>query len=146
MDSLIDVLSKSDKFKALTDAIKIAGMVDILSSDGPYTILAPTDEAVAQVPKSVFSALLENRDELIKSVKYHIIEGNLNSRKLLMKFKSATTVEVSTMEGQKVIFRVSGILKRHFMVDDATIISTDIKASNGFIHAIDAVLFRKKLP
>ena len=143
MGSLIDVLAKSDKLKAMADALKIAGMVQMLSSDGPFTILAPNDEAVAQVPRSYFNSLLENKEKLTKAVKYHIIPEKLTTEDLENMLKRRESAEVESMEGHSLEFRSIGNLKPHFTVNGATIVSTGFEADNGLIYIIDAVLFVK---
>lgn len=146
MGSLIEVLGHSGKLKGMADAIKIAGLVDMLNSDGPFTILAPNDEAIAQVPRSYFNTLLEDKNKLKDAVLFHVIEGDLDSTNLEEMLASSESVEIQTMEGHKVVFRRSGTLRRHFTVNEATIASTDLKADNGIIHTIDAVLFVNEKP
>ena len=137
----MEVMARSGKFKALSDAIKIAGLVDALNTEGPFTVLAPTDEAVAQVPKSEFTALLEDKDKLRQAVKYHLLEGTIDSRKMLEMLKSNSKVDFPTLSGHKLTFSQTGIFKKHIQVNSATIIASDIVAKNGIIHAIDSVLF-----
>ncbi len=144
MGSLIDVLAKSDKLKAMADALKIAGMVQMLSSDGPFTVLAPNDEAVAQVPRSYFNSLLENKENLIKAVRYHIIPEKLTTEDLGNLLEKRDNAEVKSMEGHFLEFRSTGNLKPYFTVNGATIVSSGFEADNGIIYIIDAVLFVKR--
>lgn len=144
MGNLIETIGGSAKLKGVADAIKIGGMVDLLSTDGPYTLLCPHDEAFAQFPRSSFNSLLENRDELVRVIKYHVIRGKLTSKDIEEKMKEYGTFEIETLEGHKMIFKYSGTLKHHFTVNDSTIVSTDLRADNGIIHIIDKVLLLEK--
>ncbi len=141
MGNLIETIVGSAKLKGVADAMKIGGMVDLLSADGPYTLLCPHDEAFAQVPRSLLNSILENKEELAKVIKYHIIRGSLTSRELAQKLKNKESLEVETMEGHRLAFRYSGTLKHHFTVNESSIVSADIRADNGIIHIIDKVLF-----
>lgn len=141
MGNLIEIIMGSGKLKGVTDAIKIGGLVDMLSTDGPYTILCPHDEAFAQIPRSVYNSFLENRNDLVKLINYHIIKGNLTSKGIDEKLKNSDSSEIETLGGRKVVFKYSGALKHHFTVNSATIVSTDLRADNGIIHIIDKVLF-----
>lgn len=141
MGSVADVLGNSDKLKGVADAMKIAGLVEMLNTNGPFTVLAPNDEALAQVPRSFFNSLLENKDELKRTVLYHIIHDEIDSTKLKEMLKNSTTKEIETMEGHSVVLGYSGDLRYHFTVNGATIVSADLKADNGVIHTIDSVLY-----
>lgn len=141
MGNLVEVLGKSDKLKGVTDAMKIAGLVDLLSEDGPYTVLAPNDEAIAQVPRSYFNALLENHVRLVRGVKYHVIKGEITSKDIEEMLEGKEALEIETLSGDKVTFNSSGDLKVHYTVNNATIVSMDLRADNGVIHTIDKVLF-----
>lgn len=141
MGNLTETIANSAKLKGVADTIKIAGLSEMLNTDGPYTVLCPHDEAFAQIPRSFFNSLLDNRDELLKLVKYHIIKGNLTSKDLNEKLKTENSFETVTLEGHSVVFRSSGLLRPHFMVNDATVVTSDLRADNGIVHIIDKVLF-----
>ncbi len=144
MGNLIETIMGSGKLKGVTDAIKIGGLVDLLSTDGPYTLLCPHDEAFAQIPKSFYNSLLENRNDLAELVKCHIIKGNITSKDIEEKLKGSDSVKVDTLGGREVVFKSSGTLKHHFTVNSATIVSSDLRAENGIVHIIDKVLFMEE--
>jgi uncharacterized surface protein with fasciclin (FAS1) repeats len=107
--------------------------VDTLKSDGPFTVFAPTNEAFAKLPEGTVEMLLlpENKDKLVAILTYHVVSGKVMSADV-MKIDMATTVQgqdvkVSTDNGK-------------VMINDAMVISADIKASNGVIHVIDTVI------
>lgn len=146
MGNIVEVLAKSDKFKGVTDAIKIAGLVELLSSKGPFTILAPHDEAVAQVPRSYFRNLISNRKGLAEIVKYHILQGEFTAKDIENKLNEKDSLEMETLSGEKVSLRFTGDLRKHYTVNKATIVSMDLRADNGVIHTLDTVLFYENSP
>jgi hypothetical protein len=116
------------QFKTLLAAVKAAGLVDALKGKGPLTVFAPNDEAFAKVPTSVLEELLkpENRETLKTVLSYHVVEG-----RVLLGAQSLTT-----LEGRPLAIKAAGA----FEVSGAKVVATDIVASNGVIHVLDAVL------
>ncbi len=138
-DDLATTASKAGSFGTLLAAAKAAGLVDALKGDQALTVLAPTDEAFAKLPKDTLAALLkpENKDALAAILKLHIISGRVFSDQAL---KAGTA---ATLSGESVKFAVvDGAAK----VNNAKIVKTDIDASNGVIHVIDTVLLPAKMP
>ena len=124
------------KFNTLVAAVKAAGLVETLKGPGPFTVFAPTDEAFANLPPGTLETLLkpENKTQLRSILLYHVVPGRVTAEDVV-KLDSAKTVEgqnlaIKTMDGA-------------VMVDNARVIKTDIAASNGVIHVIDAVLLPK---
>lgn len=142
MGDLVEVLSKSDKFKALSDAIKVSGLIELLSSDCPYTIFAPTDSAFARAPRSSIDELLNDEQKLRKTLLGHVIVGKLDSSAITRELKNRNTLEVKTLCGGKIVFRINGILNRYIAINGATLVSADLPASNGIIHTIDRLLLK----
>ncbi len=130
---IVDTAVSANIFNTLVAAVKAAGLADTLKGEGPFTVLAPTDEAFAKLPKGTVENLLkpENKAMLVKILKYHVISGNVKAADVV-KLKSAKTVE-----GQSVKIKVNG---GAVMIDKANVVKTDIVASNGVIHVIDSVL------
>jgi len=130
---IVDTAVAAGNFKTLAAALKAAGLVDTLKGAGPFTVFAPTDEAFAKLPAGTVDELLkpENHDKLVAILTYHVVAGDVMAKDVV-KLHEAKTVngkEVKIMaEGGKV------------MVDNAGVIKTDIKCSNGVIHVIDSVL------
>ena len=132
-DNIPTTAEKAGKFKTLLAAAKAAGLVDALSGDSPLTIFAPTDEAFAALPPGTVESLLkpENKDKLVSILKFHVIPGRVYSDTLVKGH------EVKTLQGsQLAVTMKDGKAK----VLNAGIVKTDIDASNGVIHVIDAVL------
>jgi transforming growth factor-beta-induced protein len=121
------------KFNTLVAAVKAAGLVETLKGAGPFTVFAPTDEAFAKLPAGTLDELLkpENKARLQGILTYHVVAGKVMAKDVV-RLDSARTVQ-----GQSVSIRTgsSGV-----MVDNARVIKTDIEASNGVIHVIDAVI------
>jgi uncharacterized surface protein with fasciclin (FAS1) repeats len=120
-------------FNTLVAAVKAAGLVEALKAPGPFTVFAPTDEAFAKLPAGTLENLLkpENKSQLQKILTYHVLPGQISSKDVV-NLNSA-----KTLEGSSLTIR-SGDGK--VMVNNAHVVKTDIGASNGVIHVIDAVL------
>ncbi len=133
---IVDTAVAAGQFETLAAALGAADLVDTLKGDGPFTVFAPTDEAFAKLPEGTVESLLkpENRDQLIAILTYHVVPGSVTAADVV-KLDEATTVN-----GQAVTIQVadSGV-----QIDNANVIATDIKASNGVIHVIDTVILPK---
>lgn len=127
------VAKRAGVFTTLLAAANAAGLNDALASEGPFTILAPTDEAFKALPKGTIEKLLkeENRDQLKAILTYHVIPGNVSAGDALNAKKA------KTLNGMPVSFGIEDGLLR---VNGATIRKADITCDNGVIHVIDAVL------
>jgi len=130
---IVDVAIASGKFKTLVAAVKAAGLVDVLKAKGPLTVFAPSDEAFDKLPKGTVESLLkpENKHKLISILTYHVVPARLPAAEVVK------STGVLTAQGQRLKFKCSGDAA---MVDNATIVTTDIEAKNGVVHVIDAVL------
>lgn len=130
---IVDIAAGSNQFSTLVAAVKAADLVDVLKSDGPFTVFAPTDEAFAKIPKATLDNLLlpENKDKLIEILTYHVVPGKVLAKDVIK------LVAAETVQGSKVMVTTNhGMV----MIDNATIVKTDIKANNGVIHVIDSVI------
>ena len=130
---LIGLASSKKSFSTLVAAVKAAGLEEALRSDGPFTVFAPTDEAFAKIPKETLESLLkpENRGKLGAILKLHVVPSKLEATAV------ASAGKLRTLTGQ---FIPVSIDEGRLVVGGARVIATDIKADNGIIHAIDAVL------
>lgn len=131
---IVDVAVAAGSFKTLVAAVQAAGLVDVLKRPGPLTVLAPTDEAFAKIPKADLDALMKDKAKLSAVLTYHVLTGNVASSDLKM------MKDFGTAQGQRVqISSAGGALK----INNATIVKPDVPASNGVIHVIDTVLLPK---
>lgn len=117
-------------FNTLVAAVQAAGLEETLKGPGPFTVFAPTDRAFAQIPKDQLEALLADKQALTKVLTYHVVPGEVKAAEVV------NLTSAATVEGQSLTIRVGEAV----MVDNATVIKTDIATSNGVIHVIDAVL------
>lgn len=131
MANLIETASQTGKFQTLMQGILAAGLTDILQSPGPFTVLAPTDEAFERLPDNLLHTLLTDIPELKRVLMYHVLFGDVRLEDL-QQIDEAPTGEGSIVA----IERVDGRVK----VNDATVLETDLLTDNGVIHVIDRVL------
>lgn len=131
----METAKKSGGFQIFTRAIANAGLEEALKEMGPYTIFAPTDQAFAKIPKNNLDELLkpENKPTLQLLLRNHIVPGKLVADELKTLDKTKST------QGENLEIDARGGL----WINEAKIVSPDLEASNGVIHGIDTVLFRK---
>ena len=131
---IVDTAVGAGTFTTLVAAVQAADLVEVLKSDGPFTVFAPTDEAFAALPAGTVETLLlpENKDQLIAILTYHVIPGKTMSGDI-----AGQTLEVASVEGEDLTINASN---GSVMVEEATVIQADIEASNGVIHVIDTVI------
>ncbi|MEB3212224.1 MAG: fasciclin domain-containing protein [Leptolyngbyaceae bacterium] len=133
----MDVAIANGSFETLVAAVQSAGLAETLSSDGPFTVFAPTDEAFAALPEGVLDALLlpENQEILTQILTYHVLSGEVPSSDV-----ATGTVETVAGEDLEIVADESGVT-----VGSATVVMPDVEASNGVIHVIDTVLLPPSL-
>ncbi|MCG8695724.1 MAG: fasciclin domain-containing protein [Minwuiales bacterium] len=130
---IVDTAASAGQFETLVAAVKAAGLVETLKGSGPFTVFAPTDEAFAKLPAGTVENLLkpENKDQLVAVLTYHVVPGKIMASDIAGK-----TSKVETVQGAKLSVDATDGVK----VDEATVVSADIEASNGVIHVIDTVV------
>jgi uncharacterized surface protein with fasciclin (FAS1) repeats len=130
---IVDTAVGAGQFNTLAAALTAADLVDTLKGDGPFTVFAPTDAAFAKLPAGTVENLLkpENRDQLVAVLTYHVVPGKVYAADVV-KLTGATT-----LNGSDVRIAVVDVGVR---IDNANVVTTDIAASNGVIHVIDAVI------
>ncbi len=134
--NIVETAVSTNMFNTLVAAVKAAGLADTLMGDGPFTVLAPTDDAFKKLPAGTIESLLkpENKDMLVKILTYHVISGEVRSDQV------AAMQKAKTLQGQKVKIKTKGSA---VMINGAKVIKADVEASNGVIHVIDTVLMPK---
>ncbi|MDB4733671.1 fasciclin domain-containing protein [Planctomicrobium sp.] len=130
---IVDTAVSAGSFNTLVAAVKAAGLVETLKSEGPFTVFAPTDDAFAKLPKEAIAELLkpENKKQLQSILTYHVVPGKVLAADVV-KLNGAKTVQ-----GEQVDIVVKD---GKVTVDGANVIKTDIMTSNGVIHVIDKVM------
>ncbi len=130
---IVDTAIGAGSFQTLTAALQAADLVDALKGPGPFTVFAPTDEAFAKLPEGTVESLLlpENKATLTAILTYHVVAGQVVAADV------ANLSSATTLNGAEVNIDVSD---NGVMVGTAKVIQTDIMASNGVIHVVDAVI------
>lgn len=128
---IVETAAAAGNFNTLLAAAQAANLVDALKSEGPLTVFAPTDEAFAALPAGTVEALLQDIDALTAILTYHVTVGEVTAEEVV---KQTT---IPTLNGADLTITVTG---NSVKIDNANIIVTDIRASNGIIHVIDAVV------
>ena len=133
--TIVDVAVGAGSFTTLVAAVTEAGLVDTLSGDGPFTVFAPTDDAFA----AALEALGLTAEELLASddlgaiLTYHVVAGEVDAATAIsLDGQSAETVNGATID--------ISVVDGNVMINDATVVSADVMASNGIIHVIDKVI------
>ena len=135
---VVDTAVAAGSFKTLAKALDAAGLVNTLKGAGPFTVFAPTDEAFAKLPDGTLETLLkpENKEQLRRILTYHVVAGKVMASDVV-KVQSAKAVS-----GDTITVKVhDGVVH----VDNATVTSADVLASNGVIHVINSVILPKGL-
>jgi transforming growth factor-beta-induced protein len=129
--TIVDIAVADGRFTTLVAAVQAAGLAETLSSDGPFTVFAPTDDAFAALPEGTVESLLENTELLTQILLYHVVPGSVLAEDV---------VELSSAETAAGIPVMIKVEDGNVFINEAQVIITDIEASNGVIHVIDAVL------
>ena len=127
--NIVDTVIGAGHFTTFAAAINAAGLTAELTGKGPFTVFAPTDEAFKKLPAGAYANLLKDAGKLKAILNYHVVSGYLMARDL----KSG---EVATAQGTPLTAVVSSSEVR---VNGARVTKADIVATNGIVHAIDAV-------
>ena len=129
--TIVDIAVSDDRFGTLVTALSAAELVETLSGDGPFTVFAPTNAAFDALPEGTLDALLADIPALTNILRYHVVSGQVLAEDVV------TLSEAETVLGENVSIRVED---GKVFINDSEVIVTDIMASNGVIHVIDAVL------
>ena len=130
MSNIVETAVGAGTFNTLVAAVTAAGLVETLSSEGPFTVFAPTDEAFAALPAGTVEGLLADIPALTKVLTYHVVAGKVMAADVV------TLTSATTLEGSNVTIDASNGVK----VNGANVVATDIECDNGVIHVVDAVL------
>lgn len=130
MPTIVEIAVNTEGFSTLVAAVKAADLVEALSSEGPFTVFAPNDDAFAKLPPGTVQTLVENPPQLARILKYHVVSGNLRQADIA-EVESLTSLESSPIPVRQ---------NENFEVKNATVLAADIEASNGIIHIIDNVI------
>lgn len=133
---------------ALVSHLQIADLAQTLQGEGDYTVFAPTNEAFDKIPKATMDNLMkpENKEQLQKVLKYHVLQGKMNANDVVAKIKDAGgKLDVTTLNGEVLTLSEKNgkVMIKDVKGNTATVTSADVDASNGVVHVIDKVLMPK---
>lgn len=129
---IVETAQAAGTFTTLLAAAEAAGLVDVLQSDGPFTVFAPTDEAFEKLPEGTVEALLNDPESLQAILLYHVVPSRVMAESVV------GMSQATSAQGGYIQISVDG--NTVMLNGEATVIQTDIEASNGVIHVIDTVL------
>ena len=137
---IVDTAIAAGEFTTLVAAIQAAGLEETLRGEGPFTVFAPTDEAFAALPAGTLDTLLEDPTGALADIlTYHVVAGAVPAADVVgLDGQAVTTVNGATFtvnvaaDGSVTLTDAAG--------NEVTVVATDVQASNGIIHVIDAVL------
>ncbi|NJL01672.1 MAG: fasciclin domain-containing protein [Spirulinaceae cyanobacterium SM2_1_0] len=135
--TIVEVASGADQFETLVQAVQAANLVNALSADGPLTVFAPTDEAFAELPNGVLAELVKpaNRQLLTEILTYHVVPGRVMAADL-------RDGSVTTLQGSGLAVDVT---PERVVINNGSVTTADIAASNGVVHEINRVLIPESL-
>ena len=131
--NIVETVINAGDFTTFAAAIDAAGLTAELGGKGPFTVFAPTDAAFKKLPAGAYDSLLRDSGKLKAILNYHVVSGYFMARDL----KSG---EVATAQGTSLTVAVTSADVR---VNGARVTKADIVATNGIVHAIDAVTLPK---
>ncbi len=144
-ENIIGVAAGNENFSTLVAAVKAADLVATLSSDGPFTVFAPTNDAFGKLPEGAVAGLLkpESKTALTGVLTYHVVAGKFEAAAVIDAIKANNGMfKVTTVQGGEIILSLEGA--KVILTDSngakATVVIADVAASNGVIHAIDSVV------
>jgi uncharacterized surface protein with fasciclin (FAS1) repeats len=136
--TVVDIVVDSPDHNTLEAAVGAAGLVDVLSGPGPFTVFAPTDAAFAALPAGTVDALLQDpTGDLTTILLYHVLGLQAYSTDL------SDGMMVTTLQGEEIMVTING---NGVFINDAQVTTADVAASNGVVHVIDAVLLPPVMP
>jgi len=131
--NIVELAAETPALSTLVKAVQAADLVEVLQSEGPFTVFAPTNEAFEALPEGALENLLkpENKDQLVKVLTYHVVPSAVLSTGL------SDGMSVATVEGGNITVDISD---NGVQINDANVVSADIEATNGVVHVIDKVI------
>ncbi|MEO1002370.1 MAG: fasciclin domain-containing protein [Cyanobacteria bacterium J06638_7] len=130
MATILETAAAAGSFNTLLAAVDAAGLRQALEGSGPFTVLAPVDDAFAALPPGTVQTLVDNPPQLARILKFHVISGAHNQQALLQR------QQWESLEGAPIPIRRAD----PFEVKNATVLSPDITCDNGVVHVINRVI------
>jgi len=146
--NIVENAVNSKDHTTLVAAVKAAGLVETLQSEGPFTVFAPTNAAFEKLPKGTVATLLkpENKDKLTAVLTYHVVAGKKNAKDIIRDIKKGNgRASYQTVSGGTL---TAMLVNNTILIADenggtATVTIADVNQSNGVIHVTDSVSLPK---
>jgi uncharacterized surface protein with fasciclin (FAS1) repeats len=132
-ENILEVAAATGRFETLRQALDAAGLTVTLAQNGPFTLFAPTDQAFAKMPSADLRALLEDKARLFQLLSYHVVPSKVRAP------RRRAPSSVTTLDGKQLEIAVVPE-DGGYRVGEARIVKTNMRASNGVVHAVDRVL------
>ena len=133
--NIVEIAVEDGRFTTLVTALEAADLVETLQGEGPFTVFAPTDDAFAKLPEGTLEALLADIPQLTNILLYHVVDGKVMAADVVaLDGKMVDTL----LQGKQIEIMIDGEMVK--LNGEVMVIITDIEATNGVIHVIDAVL------
>ncbi len=144
-ENIVGVAAGNDNFTTLVTAVKSADLVGTLSSEGPFTVFAPVNSAFDALPDGTVANLLKpaNKATLTGILTYHVVSGKYMAGDVIKAIKGNNGMfNVKTVQGGTITLSLSGdkVMLKDAKGNMAEVVIADVAASNGVIHAINAVV------
>lgn len=148
-NTIADIAMSNENFSDLEGAVVAADLGETLKSEGPYTVFAPTNTAFEAIPQADRDAWMkpENKEKLATVLKYHVVPGKFTAADIQSAIEeNGGSFEIITVQGEKITATLDGkdVVLTDAKGKTAKVVMTDVEASNGIIHAIDAVVMPAK--
>jgi uncharacterized surface protein with fasciclin (FAS1) repeats len=146
--TIVEIAVGNENFSTLVVALKAAGLVETLSSEGPFTVFAPTNDAFGKLPEGTVPTLVmpENKEMLSGILTYHVVSGEFMAADVVNAInENGGSFTIPTVQGEELVATLEGesVILTDANGNTSTIVMADVDASNGVIHAIDSVVMPK---
>ena len=143
--NIVETAVSNDNFSTLVAAVQAGDLVDALSSEGPFTVFAPTNDGFNKLPEGTVSTLLmpENKGTLQSILKYHVVSGKFMAGDVVKAINdNGGEFAVETLQGNKLTLKLweGSVYVIDAKGNKAKVVIADVDTSNGVIHAIDNVV------
>ena len=148
-ETIAAIAMSNENFTTLATAVKAADLAETLKSEGPFTVFAPTNAAFDKLPEGTVASLTkaENKEKLANLLKYHVVSGEYMAADIVKAIQdNEGSFSIATVEGEELKASLDGenVILTDANGNKSTVVMTDVDASNGVIHAIDAVVMPKQ--
>lgn len=143
--TIVGVAASNQDFSTLVAAVKAANLAETLSSEGPFTVFAPTNAAFEKLPAGTVEGLLkpESKATLTAVLTYHVVAGTFKAADVVKAIQDNNgSFAITTVQGATLTATLNGgnVILTDAQGGTSTVVLTDVEASNGVIHAIDTVV------